>query len=97
MKIISADEEKFVFMFAELNSTTADTVVVPRNDMYNSITVSLDGSGSVTNLEPASTEWDILFTKYTELFDVPGFEVYPVTGVLINVFKSFIYNIRRYY
>jgi len=84
LKIISADQEKFVFMFAELNSATGDTVVVPRNDMYNFITVSLDGTGSVTNLEPLSTEWDLLFTTYTELFDVPGFEVYPVRGVLIN-------------
>lgn len=85
IKIISANENEFVFMFAELNSTIADTVVVPRNNMYNFITVSLDGKGSVTNLEPRSDEWDILFTTYTELFDVPGFEVYPVRGALINM------------
>jgi hypothetical protein len=84
IKILSANENKFVFIFAELNSSESDTVVVPRNEMYNFITVSLDGKGSVTNLEPRSDEWDIVFTKYTELFDVPGFEVYPVTGALIN-------------
>ena len=84
MKILSADEDKFVFIFAELNSNEIDTVVVPRNDMHNYITVSLDGDGIVNNLQPRSTDWDLLFTTYTELFDVPGFEVYPVRGVLIN-------------
>jgi hypothetical protein len=84
MKILSADEDKFTFIFAELNSEEIDTVVVPRDDRYNYITVSLDNNGSVTNLQPVSNEWDILFTRYTELFDVPGFEVYPVTGALIN-------------
>lgn len=84
MKILSANDNEFVFIFSELNASTADTVVVPRNDMYNYMTVSLDGNGTVNNLQPRSNEWDLLFTQYTELFDVPGFEVYPVRGVLIN-------------
>ncbi len=84
MKVLSADEDICTFIFAELSSNQIDTVVVPRNEMHNYITVSLDGKGSITNLQPESDEWDLLFTQYTELFDVPGFEVYPVRGVLIN-------------
>lgn len=37
---------------------------------------------AVKDLEPASADWDILFTKYPIFY--PGFGAYPVAGVLHN-------------
>lgn len=65
-------------------------------DFSNKVTKSLDRSNygtknyffySIDNdvekdLEPATADWDILFTKYLTFF--PGFGAYPVTGVLHN-------------
>lgn len=84
MMILGADINGYTIMFSKLDAKVADTLYVPRNDEYNYITVSLDSGGVVNNLEPKSKDWDIVFTRYTQLFDVPGFEVYPVTGILLN-------------
>lgn len=84
MMILGADESGFSVKFSELKSNVIDTLYIPRIDGYNYITMSFENNGVVNNLEPPSESWDILFTTYTELFDIPGFEIYPVRGVLLN-------------
>ncbi|MER3330229.1 MAG: HmuY family protein, partial [Candidatus Kapaibacterium sp.] len=84
MMILDADESGFTIKFSELKSNEIDTLFIPRTEGYNYITMSFENGGFVNNLEPPSDTWDILFTKYTEFFDVPGFEIYPVTGALLN-------------
>lgn len=84
LMILGADNNGYKIVYSELGAKVPDTLFVPRNDKYNFITFSFDSGGVVNNLEPPSNTWDILFTRYTALFDVPGFEVYPVTGALIN-------------
>ncbi|PKL78116.1 MAG: hypothetical protein CVV25_12630 [Ignavibacteriae bacterium HGW-Ignavibacteriae-4] len=84
MMILGADESGFTVKFSELKSNVIDTLYIPRIDGYNYITMSFENNGVVNNLEPPSESWDILFTTYTELFDIPGFEIYPVRGVLLN-------------
>lgn len=85
MKILGATEAGFTIIFSELNATDIDTVFIPRIENRNYNTFSFDDGGKVNDLEPPADTWDIVFTKYTELFDVVGFEVYPVTGALLNV------------
>ncbi|MFA7326799.1 MAG: HmuY family protein [Candidatus Kapaibacterium sp.] len=84
MMILGADENGFTIKFSELKSNVIDTLYIPRIDGYNYITMSFENGGEVNNLEPLASEWDILFTKYTEFFDVLGFEIYPVNGALLN-------------
>lgn len=84
MMILGADESGFTIKFSKLKSGITDTLFIPRTDGYNYITMSFDNGGDVNNLEPRSESWDILFTGYTEFFDVPGFEIYPVRGALLN-------------
>lgn len=84
MKILGANESEFTIIFAEFGSTIIDTVKIKRIENRNFVTFSFDDGGKVNDLEPPSDSWDLLFTRYVELFDVEGFEVYPVTGVLIN-------------
>lgn len=84
LKILGADADGFTIIYSELQSTTIDTTYIPRTENRNYITFSFEGSGSVNNLEPPADTWDIVFTRYTDLFDIVGFEVYPVNGVLLN-------------
>ena len=84
MMILGANNSGYTIIFSELKSERIDTLFVPRTDGYNYITMSFENGGEVNNLEPPSTDWDLYFTTYTEFFDVPGFEIYPVRGALIN-------------
>ncbi len=84
MMILGADENGFTIKFSELKSNIIDTLFIPRTDGYNFITMSFANGGDVNYLEPRSESWDIMFTKYIVFFDVPGFEIYSVTGALLN-------------
>lgn len=84
MMILGANESGFTIQFSKLKSGITDTLFIPRTDGYNYITMSFDNGGVVNNLEPPSESWDIYFTTYTEFFDIPGFEIYPVRGALLN-------------
>lgn len=84
LKILEADDDGYTIIFSELVSTTIDTIYIPRKQNKNYITFSFEDGGIVNDLEPASDTWDLIFTRYTDLFDVVGFEIYPVTGILLN-------------
>ena len=49
-----------------------------RNFFYYSI-----DNDATKDLEPATQDWDILFTRFLTIF--PGFGAYPVAGVLTNI------------
>jgi hypothetical protein len=74
---------EFTFTYAnidgsnEVNGTVNKLAYTGKNFAY----YSLDND-SVMDLEPANTDWDILFTKYMQAQPQGGF--YPVTGVLAN-------------
>lgn len=84
MMILGADESGFTIKFSELKSNVIDTLYIPRKEGYNFITMSFSNGGEVNYLEPPSESWDVVFTKYIVFFDVPGFEIYSVTGALLN-------------
>lgn len=73
----------WVFRYANLDNTGDITVTIPstnystKNLVYYSII-----NGNIIDREPAKTDWDILFTRYTT--DVGGGYYYPVAGVYSN-------------
>ncbi|MEO6166891.1 MAG: T9SS type A sorting domain-containing protein [Chitinophagales bacterium] len=83
--IIKKDFGNWTFRYANLDNTGDQTVVLngtdytDKNFAYYSIT-----NGAPLNLEPVTTNWDILFTRYTTLLP-PDNTPYLVTGVLNNV------------
>lgn len=85
VKIVSVDTEKFIFKWGELGvSTTIFTDTIYKNPLLNMNTFSFT-SGLEVTIEPASEDWQLLFTQYTHVFE--GHQPYSVNGVLINTKK----------
>ncbi|MDX2002210.1 MAG: HmuY family protein [Chitinophagales bacterium] len=78
--------------FADLDGSNEHEIAVPKNADYNRIFLSLDGAGSLVQVEPAKDTWDLAFTMYTHIFyEAPSnipLQVdtlpYLVNGVLLN-------------
>ncbi len=85
VQFIFVDEFLYKFKVADPGENQADTVLVPKNNDYNSVQYSFEGN-EVLILEPLKNEWDVLFTQYsTLLFTDDGVPTpYFVRGVLHN-------------
>ena len=74
----------FKFRFANLDGTSDTTVMLDCNAYAakNFVRFSLSKKQMIDFEPAASTQWDILFTKY--MYTYPNGDIYPVTGVLSN-------------
>lgn len=89
--INSLQDGTYSISFGTLSSTTPTTFSIPKVDGYNKVFMSFDNGGEIVAVEPASSAWDINFTRYTHVFygPVPGFPPtdtlpYQVVGALSN-------------
>ncbi|NNF02262.1 MAG: T9SS type A sorting domain-containing protein [Bacteroidia bacterium] len=75
---------QYIFRHANLDGTNETIVTITasnyssQNFVYHSIR-----NGVTLSREPATTDWNITFTRYLQ--SIPGFGFYPVTGVFSNV------------
>ncbi|MEA3504791.1 MAG: HmuY family protein [Bacteroidota bacterium] len=79
------ENEKYFFAFSDMNGTNIQNFEISKNPEKNFVSFSFNNNGEVKNIEPISTDWDILFTQYSKmLYD--GETPFPmnVTGALIN-------------
>jgi len=73
----------WIFRYSNIDNTGDTTITIPttpydtKNFIYYSIT-----NGNIIDREPASVDWDIVFTRYTT--DVGGGMYYPVAGTYSN-------------
>jgi hypothetical protein len=85
--IVSKDpnqgQNKYTFKYANLDGSDEHEVMVPLDDWAgkNFIAYSFTDNDFVDR-EPASTDWDLEFSKYITLY--AGVAWYPVTGILQN-------------
>jgi hypothetical protein len=71
--------------FADVSSTDSSAVDVEKDDMANFSCLSLEGEGTVVDIEPNKDDWHLKFTQYTHIFIQDGVVIpYGVTGVLLN-------------
>lgn len=73
--------------FANLNGTSDYTVSIPKNNTYNFMHLSFDGTGNVFAAQPPKEDWDLVFTQYTAKVTQEATQItedYSVNGVLIN-------------
>lgn len=80
-------KNKYYVRYAKLDGSK-DTIVMTDCNLYKTkefVGYSISGN-AVVDREPATTDWDLLFTKYVEKISMgPGvFVDYPVMGVLTN-------------
>lgn len=85
-RIVKFENNTYFVEFANLKDNIVRSVAVPKNSLYNYVHLSFSGEGKVLELEPPKTEWDLLFTKYTELLYTNTGEGmwYSVTGAYLN-------------
>lgn len=77
---------KYYFTYADMDNSYMQQVVVEKNPGFNSIQFSFENNGVVEQIEPETTDWDLIFTQYTTLLFTDEGDSYPylVTGTLIN-------------
>jgi len=81
----SVSETTYTFLIADPDESTADTIEVTKDDLYNYRQFSLDNN-EVVQLEPEKDRWDLLFEQYfTILYTDDGIPApYYVRGALLN-------------
>lgn len=74
--------------FADVAATDSSSMEIPKNDAVNFVCVSLEGSGSIADIEPNKEDWHLKFTQYTHVFVEDGEVIpYTVTGALLNPYQ----------
>ncbi len=85
IKIISVNATEFVIEYANINGSNFQRKTITKNSNKNYTAFSFDGAGSIVEIEPDATDWDIVFTQYTATFyELTPQLIYSVNGILIN-------------
>lgn len=75
----------YLINWQPLGSATIYSLAIDKDAARNYRYVSLSNGGSLINdIEPAKTDWDFCFTRYTYVFYEPYYLPYEVVGVLQN-------------
>ena len=76
--------QRYVMRTAQLDGTNIRTINVLVNADLNGVALDLT-TAEIVSFEPPKTDWDLLFSNYTEtLWDGTDSVYYQVNGVLIN-------------
>lgn len=95
LRILSKDIDAYEIEWAELKSVDWNNMRIPVNTARNFTHLSFDQGGQTIDIEPNKSEWDLLFTQYSErLWDGSVFLPYLVTGVQINRSETEIAEVR---
>lgn len=89
VQVIALSGGNYQMRFANLDGSNEHWVNVAKNDNYNFMHLSFDGSGSVLAAQPPKADWDLVFTQYTTKVTQEATQItedYSVNGVLINPF-----------
>lgn len=85
VQFISASATNVTLKIALLNNDSTRTITIEKDPQRSWVGVLLTGATPRVLHEPRSTDWDIVFTRYTYIFHEPtGVLPYSVTGVLLN-------------
>ena len=78
-------QQQYEVLFGPLDATEPTSITIDATSDARYVGLLLEGSGSQVVIEPAASEWDLVFTQYTHVFDLDGEATpYLVTGVLLN-------------
>lgn len=82
---IEETETGYRIHYAELASSDSVSFEFTKDETRNFVCISLDGNGSVADIEPNKEDWHLKFTQYTHIFLEEGELLpYSVTGALLN-------------
>src|SRR5690606_38746220 len=84
LKIESVDETGYQISCQQLGTTGEHRVFITKNSTHSFTYFSFDNSGSMVDVAPPKTDWDIYFTQYSVTIPIP----YLVTGALLNPYET---------
>ncbi|VXB24221.1 conserved hypothetical protein [Flavobacterium sp. 9AF] len=64
---ITKQGNDYLLQYADLDATTAQSVVISKNAEYNFVFVSLN-SGQIVNVQPKQAKWDLNFSGFTNYY-----------------------------
>lgn len=80
----SVADSGYLLKFGDINSTSLQTIFLPKDASFNYVYFSFDNGGRQVYPEPAKHTWDIVFTRYRFIYYELANTRYVVTGVLLN-------------
>ncbi|MFN8298838.1 MAG: HmuY family protein [Chitinophagales bacterium] len=84
LKINGFSADNYSISYAAIDDAVGTTHQIAKDDTRNYSYFTFNNGGSVVNIEPDKSTWDLCFTRYTEVFYEPYYLPYEVTGVLSN-------------
>lgn len=75
--------DTYVIQWTTIDGDSLKTMKVKKDPVSDWTYLSLLGDGNVIQTIPDQSQWDILFTQYTHIFQEP-YQPYQVTGAIIN-------------
>ena len=81
--IDSVTTEHYLIRYANLDNSDLYTLQVDKNVNVNFTSFSFSDN-AIVNIEPNSSDWDLLFSQYTHLYSDTTIPSYLVMGVLSN-------------
>lgn len=88
LKVDSVNEDGYFVRTADLEHNQELAVFIEKDEGLHRACFSFT-SNAVVDIEPLSSDWDLLFTQYTNIFYDP-FLPYLVAGVLINTQQTLV-------
>lgn len=82
------DENTYLVRFANLDGSSEQTTVIPKDTSINFVCFSFDNG--IVDIEPNKNSWDLQFGKYSTLLFTDVGDPYPylVTGALLNPYYT---------
>lgn len=86
IKFHGLKDDEYHLTYAKMDNSEKTEVRIGKNPGYNYVQYKFGSEGMSHQTEPASDNWDLLFTQYTTMLYTDEGEAYPylVTGTLIN-------------
>ncbi|HMN33577.1 MAG: HmuY family protein [Chitinophagaceae bacterium] len=89
IKILNVDNSSYSIRVANLDGTNEQTFQISKDDKYNFQFLSFNNPITFPQIEPPKTDWDIMFSHYTDVFynfDPPM--PYMVVSCLTNRYNT---------
>lgn len=84
-QLINATPSTYTIKYANIDGSNSHEYTISKNQEVNHVCFSFDNSGSIVDIEPNKTAWDLLFSQYTYSFYVTNPPLaYSVNGTLLN-------------
>jgi hypothetical protein len=87
VKFLAVTDDKYLFSYGNLKSSTVKTVTITKNPEYNYAYFSFD-KNDIVMPEPPKNTWDIVFTRFRHIYHELDEFTYPVNGVLNNPYNT---------